>query len=160
MQSPDSRQSSAGRWVPFDQARMTLRMSEGTLRRAIRDGKVVAEQRRRNPDSPTDQRMVYEVLVTDPPASVTDSESAHPPTTSQHPPASASALSEALSAITDALDAERGERQRLAAENADLRERVGRAEAVAASATATATALQAEIARLQARPSWRAWWPW
>jgi hypothetical protein len=65
MQAPDSRQ---GRWVSFDEARMILRMSEGTLRRAIKDGKVVAEQRRRNPDSQTDLRMVYEVWIVVPPA--------------------------------------------------------------------------------------------
>jgi hypothetical protein len=51
-------------------------------------------------------------------------------------------------------------RGRLIAENANLRERVWRAEALAASAAASVTILQHEVERLQARPSWRAWWPW
>lgn len=161
MQSPTIRQPSAGRWVPFDQARMILRMSEGTLRRAIRDGTVTAEQRRRNPDSPTDQRMVYEVLIPNPPGEPpladVDSESPIRQTSATDPPA---ATTRALDVLAAALTEERAERQRLAVENAELRERVGRAEAEVASATASATILQAEIDRLRARPWWRAWWPW
>jgi len=48
----------------------------------------------------------------------------------------------------------------LYAENAVLRERVGRTEAEAASAAASASILQAELDRLRARPAWRSWWPW
>jgi hypothetical protein len=58
----------APRWVSFAEAQRILKMTEGTLRRAIKAGTVQGEQRRRNPDSPTDQRMVYEVLVSDAPA--------------------------------------------------------------------------------------------
>jgi hypothetical protein len=154
MQSPDIRQ----RWVSFDEARMILRMTEGTLRRAIKAGTITAEQRRRNPDSPTDHRMVYEVLVTDPPDDASDSKAVHPPgqspTSATDPPEAATRVLDVLAA---ALIEEREERQRLAAENADLRERVGRAEAEVASATATANTLQAEVDRLRARPWWRFW---
>jgi len=140
---------------------MLLGMSEGTLRRAIRDGTVVAEQRRRNPDSPTDQRMVYEVFIPDPtgepPVAEAAPESDSRQTSATDPPTSATRVLEVLAA---ALTEERAERQRLAVENADLRERVGRAEAEATSANSSAEALRAEIERLQARPSWRAWWPW
>lgn len=138
---------------------MILRMSEGTLRRAIRDGTVTAEQRRRNPDSPTDQRMVYEVLITDPPGDppLADvaSESPNRQTSATEAPA---ATTRVLDVLAAALTDERAERQRLAVENAELRERVGRAEAVAAAATASANALQAEVEQLRGRPWWRALW--
>jgi hypothetical protein len=157
MQSPDNRQ----RWVSFDEARMILHMTEGTLRRAIKAGTVTAEQRRRNPDSPTDQRMVYEVLVTDPPDGANDSISSRPPgqspTSVTEPPETTTRV---LDVLAVALTEERTERQRLAVENADLRERVGRAESMVASAMASASTLQAELDPLRARPGWRAWWPW
>jgi hypothetical protein len=57
----------AARWVSFAEAQKILGLTEGTLRRAIKAGTVQGEQRRRNPDSPSDQRMVYEVLVVDTP---------------------------------------------------------------------------------------------
>jgi hypothetical protein len=138
---------------------MILRMSEGTLRRAIRDGTVTAEQRRRNPDSLTDQRMVYEVLITDPPGEPPTADAA-PESPNRQPSATdaPAVTTRVLDVLAEALTEERIERQRLAVENAELRERVGRAEAVAASATTTATALQAEIERLHARSWWRIWW--
>src|SRR5688572_19099738 len=120
MQSPTIRQPSAGRWVPFDQARMILHMSEGTLRRAIRDGKVTAKQRRRNPDSPTDQRMVYEVFIADPPGELptadVDSFRVTQPPTIRH--GAARGRHGGLGVLAVALSEERAERQRLAVENA------------------------------------------
>src|SRR3954454_24494706 len=75
-------------------------MTEGTLRRAIRAGTVTAEQRRRNPDSPADQRMVYEVLITDPLDGASDSETDHPPT---QLPASATEPPEVSTRVLDVL---------------------------------------------------------
>lgn len=169
MQPPnDPPPPAAGRWVSFAEAQRVLGMSEGTLRRAIRDGTITAEQRRRTPGSATDQRMVYEVLVMDPPAPASAYESDQPPPIRQEPPA---ALSAALGALTAALDSERAERQNLAAEVADLRERAGRAEALAeqrladkeqyaidlGEQTERAIRAEAEVERLRARRWWR-WW--
>jgi hypothetical protein len=146
---------------------MILRMTEGTLRRAIEAGTVTAEQCRRNPDSPTDRRLVYERLVPDPPVGASDSETGDTPPSATEPP---EATRSVLDVLAEALAEERVERQRLAVENADLRERTSRAESIAASATATANMLRTEIdllrARLirarsvRARPNWWAWWPW
>jgi hypothetical protein len=125
MQSPDSRQPPAGRWVSFDQARMILGMTEGTLRRAIRDGKVVAEQRRRNPESATDQRMIYEVLVTDPPAAAMPTESVSANEAAAEPPA---ATTKALDVLAEMTQAQSRQLIAQAETIADLRERAGRAE--------------------------------
>jgi hypothetical protein len=113
---------------------MELRMSEGSLRRAIRDGQVLAEQRRRNPDSATDQRMVYEVWIpdaTDPPGTDAHSETTQSPDTRQTPatetPAAVIRLIEELGAMV------RESREQSVSDLltiAELRERVGRAEAV------------------------------
>ena len=153
MQPPDSRQQ---RWVSFDEARMILRMSEGTLRRAIREGKVVAEQRRRSPDSATDLRMVYEVLVTDPPASASPSESVQAPTTSQEPPEATQALVETITGLV--------ERNAVLSDRLTVAEReAGRAELLAEQLAAE-RARAADLAeRLQnaeeraRRPWWKRW---
>ena len=155
MQPPTDPPPATGRWVSFTEAQRILGMSEGTLRRAIRAGAVVAEQRRRSPDSPTDQRMIYEVFVMQSPASASAIESDQTPPRRQEPPA---ALSAALAALTSAMDSERTERQTLAAENADLRERVGRAEAAAAAHQARSAELAEEVARLRAERERRRWW--
>jgi hypothetical protein len=48
----------------------------------------------------------------------------------------------------------------LYAENAELRERVGRAENASEAASTRANTLQAEVDRLRARRWWRWWWRW
>lgn len=144
---------------------MILRMSEGTLRRAIKDGKVVAEQRRRNPDSQTDLRMVYEVWIVDPPAPATPIESEQAPAIRQEPPDALMPTLEALVATHERLfDAYR--------EIADLRGRAAAAESDAKHASARATdlaerlkaaeaerdALRSQLAAASSRRRW--WWPW
>jgi hypothetical protein len=158
MQPPDSRQ---GRWVPFDEARMILRMSEGTLRRAIKAGKIRAEKRRRAPESETDFREVYEVLVTDPPASAADSESDHPP------PDVAAAITAATDPLVERLQVaderiaaldERNERQ--AAIVVEQAQRIGRLEAERNAAEARATQLAEDLAAEREKRRWRWKWPW
>jgi hypothetical protein len=147
MQSPDSR---PGRWVPFDQARMILRMSEGTLRRAIKDGTVVAEQRRRNPESTTDLRMVYEVLVSDAPASASLTESA----SASDPPAATTRL---LGMLSERDETIRDQSARIAS----LEREAGRLEGqvIAANAERDAARQAAEAARTALeRERRRSWW--
>jgi hypothetical protein len=156
--------------VSFDEARMILRMSEGTLRREIKAGRVTAEKRRRNPDSPTDLREVYEVLVTDPSAVASQSESAQAPDTRHDAPA----ITERALAILDTVlraNAETMDRQaaridqyaemmrqemerrvRAEAERDTLRERITDLAQLAAER-------QAELEELRDRER-RPWWKW
>jgi hypothetical protein len=99
MQPPTDPPATRQHWVSFDEARMLLRMSEGTLRREIKAGRVTAEKRRRSPDSPTDLREVYEVLVTDTPAPASQSESGQAPDTRQDTPAITERSLEIFSAV-------------------------------------------------------------
>lgn len=123
---------------------MIFRMTEGTLRRAIRAGTVTAEQRRRNPDSQTDLRMVYEVLVNDPPASAAPPESNQPPDTNQESPAALLGVLADLTATHERLyEAYR--------EIADLRERAASAEAAAGHERARADDLAERLAASEAR---------
>jgi hypothetical protein len=162
MQSPDHPPASAGRWVSFDQARMLLSLpghepplSEGTLRRAIKTGKVEAGSFPRNPDNLNDKRSVYLVLVPDlpeqPPASPVASEAPSANEAATEPPA---ATTRALEIVSAALESERAERQILSAEIRNLTERAARAETRAEAAEARATFLEAELER-ERRPWWR-----
>jgi hypothetical protein len=147
MQPPTDPPASAERWVPFAEAQQILGLSETTLRRMIRQGKVTAEVL---PRAEGDSRVVYRVLVADPPASAAtrqDSESDHPPDTR---PDIATGLLARLAAQDDTIAAKDAEIARIYAENAELRERVGRAET-------RADLLAAELERAR-RPWWR--WPW
>jgi hypothetical protein len=143
MQPPNSRQ----RWASFDEARMILRMSEGTLRREIRAGRIQGEQRRRNPDSPTDQRLIWEVLITDPPETDADSESGQPPPIRQQAPDS-----ERLLNFIDALLRANAESMVQQAEAiAALREERGRLQAERDSAVARANEVAEQLAAERAR---------
>ena len=156
MQPPADPPPSARRWVPFAEAMRLLGTSETTLRRLIRQGKVVAET---EPRAPGDSRVVYRVLIPeppgDPPPSVTLSESEHPPAIRQEPPQDFSAaLSVALGPLVAALDSERTERQKLAAEARLLAERAARAEAAAEHERAARERAEAELARERERSWW------
>ena len=158
--------------ISVDEAASRLKVSSSTVRRMIRDGKLQAERETRP------QGEIVRVLWPRP-------EDVPPPVTpTESPPVSApadhvsEALSAALGALTEALESERMERQRIAAENAALAERVGRAEALAEQrladkeqslidlgeqmerairAEADAATLAAEVSRLRARRWWRFW---
>jgi hypothetical protein len=147
MQPPTDPPASAERWVPFAEAQQILGLSETTLRRMIRQGKVTAEVL---PRAEGDSRVVYRVLVHDPPASAAirhDSESDHPPNIR---PDIATGLLERLAAQDDTIAAKDAEIARIHAETADLRERVGRAET-------RADLLAAELERARGRRWWK-WW--
>jgi hypothetical protein len=138
-------------WVTLRVASQRLGRSPETIRRQIKDGtfEYPAEREQR---APGDTRDRYKVRL--PKAPDTPQATPH----------------EALRPLVDALDQEREERRRLAAENADLRERAGRAEASAEASARHITALAAQIADMAAqRDEWREkaerawrrwWWPW
>lgn len=153
MQPPEHPSAGAGRWVSTTEARRLLRMSEGTLRRAIEAGTVRAELRRRNPDSPTDNRMVYEVWIPEAPNGATAPESASATEPATEPP---DATTRALEVLAEAYAEERAERQRLAVENAELREDRGR---LAAERDAEAARADGLAKRLEAA-EWRWWHRW
>jgi small-conductance mechanosensitive channel len=138
----------------------------------IRDGKIRAEMRRRSPDSTTDFRRVYDVLVPDMP------EEDQQPLPASEPPSAPAAPTDAPAAITalvDALAAERDERQRLAEALLAATERAARAEADAVYAArerqraddlaetlialrASLSAKEREAAELREQLARRRWW--
>lgn len=143
---------------------------ESTVRALIRAGKLEAHQEQRAPGDP---RVVWKVLVDDPqdqppehPQPASDvrvpSESPQAPAAATEPPAAPTRTLDMLEDRLDFADAlireERAERQRLVAENAELRERVGRAEQRADSLQAERDRLIADLDRLRARRS--VWKPW
>lgn len=162
MQPSDDPPPPAERWVPFEEAQAILGMSETTLRRAIKAGKIEAATFPRNPDNPKDRRIVYSVLVPDPPAAAPPSESGQPPPIRQEPPAPADVVAtELLAMIRDQAD-------QITGLNAQLRdETAGRASAEARADTLQAhvTDLAQRLAEMQAerdalrererRPWWR-----
>jgi hypothetical protein len=160
MQSPDTSQ----RWVPFDEACRILGRTPTTLRREIKAGRVVAEVLPRNPDNPADSRTVYRVRVDLPP------EDAPTPTTAPESPSATEAATEPPAATTGLLEiletllVANGETMERQAEAiAELRERVGGAEARAERRQAVrdrarnALAEYAERLRLAERPWWQRW---
>lgn len=147
--------------ISVAEAASRLKTSQSTVRRMIRDGKLQAEREARP------QGEIIRVLWPRP-------EDVPPPTTiPSQPPATdtPAPFSVALDTLAAALTEERAERQRLAAENADLREQRGKllAEREAAryelaeerkrseAHQAHATAAEAELARLRAERE-RSWW--
>jgi hypothetical protein len=160
------------RWVSLPQACRILGIPESTLRVMIRDGKIRAEMRRRSPDSTTDFRRVYDVLVPDMP------EEDQQPLPASEPPSAPEAPTDAPAAITalvDALAAERDERQRLAEALLAATERAARAEADAVYAArerqraddlaetlialrASLSAKEREAAELREQLARRRWW--
>jgi hypothetical protein len=143
MQPPTDPPASAERWVPFAEAQQILGLSETTLRRMIRQGKVTAEVL---PRAEGDSRVVYRVLVTDPPASATIRRGSE----SDHPPDISSGLLERLAAQDDTIAAKDAEIARIYAVALALAERAARAEA-------RADLLAAELERLRERRWWRFW---
>ena len=154
------------RWVSFAEAQRILGLSETTLRRMIRQGRVTAEAQ---PRAEGDTRIIYRVLVTDPPSdppAATVSESAQPPVIHRDPSDTlqeiASGLLERLAAADEHLAMKDAEIARINAENADLRERAAAAEATAkADARRMAERLADErerrLAAEQERDRLRAW---
>lgn len=151
--------------MPFAQAMQTLGETETTLRRMIREGRVQAEKRRRNPDSATDFREVYEVFIPDPPADPPsdppapatirhDSESEQPPDTR---PDIASGLLERLAAMDATIATKDAEIARINAQALTLAERAAHAEALAAERERELERERQETARLRERRWWR-WW--
>ena len=139
MQTSDSRN---GRMVSLPEASRILNLPETTIRNLVRAGKLEGGQVLRSPDNPNDKRYVWRILITDP-------QTEDVPSESEHPQPSSSWLQDRLVERDETIAG-------LYVELGELRERVGRAEALAASVTA----LQAELDRLRARPWWRAWWAW
>lgn len=155
MTSADDPPPPASRWVSFAEAQKILNMTEGTLRRAIKAGTVQGEQRRRNPDSPTDQRMVYEVLVSDAPGAAAG---AAAPIEAAQSPEPATIASDAITGLL-ALVAD--ERERSDQLNLDLRVQaqvIGRLTAERDVARADLEAARAELARLTEARERRRWW--
>lgn len=158
---PDDPPPSAGRWVSFAEAQRILGLSETTLRRMIRQGRVTAEAQ---PRAEGDTRIIYRVLVTDPPSdppSAAVSESAHPPPMRHDPPDMlqeiASGLLERLVAA-DAVSATKdAEITRLHAEARLLAERAARAEATAAAERERREAAERELLRERERSIWKPW---
>lgn len=161
MQIPDDRYEP----ISVDEAASRLRVSPSTVRRMIRDGKLQAEREQRP------QGEIVRVLW---PAAVADARDVPPPATpampampSSEPPGSApttapandlpAALSVALGPLNEALAAERAERQKLAQENAQLRERAARAESDAAHEKQRAADLARQLERERGRSLWKPW---
>jgi excisionase family DNA binding protein len=136
MQPPDPRYEP----ISVAEAAARLAVSESTVRRMIRDGKLTAEREQRP------QGEIVRVLW---PAANNVSP---PATPSSAAPAIdlSEALSAALGPLSEALALERTERQAMAQEAAVQRERAARAEA-------ERDILRAELERVRARRWWH-WW--
>lgn len=136
--------------MPFAEALSILNQTETTLRRMIREGRVTAEKRRRNPDSATDFREVYEVYIPDPPSDPPTSANIRQDCESEHPPDPrpdiASGLLKRLAAQDALVAVKDAEIARINAEARALAERAARAEA------------RAEMLAADLERSRRPWW--
>lgn len=145
--------------ISVREAAIRLGTSESDIRRRIKRGALRAESFDR--PGGTLLRVLLDPSETTPeaaPATPALSERGQAPDTRQDAPEAAQALTAALETIAAALADERAERQRLAEENAALRERVGRAETRAEALQAGIEAERAEVRRLLAllgRPWYR-----
>jgi hypothetical protein len=137
-------------WVNVSEASKRLGVSVSTVRRMIEAGDLVAEREPLAQGSSKDRFLVrFEA-----PLDSDDASPSEPPDAPQaptEPPA-------AITALVDALAAERAERQRLSAENGELRERAGRLEGQVIAVNAERDALRAEVERLQRRGWWARLW--
>jgi hypothetical protein len=159
MHDPDTRHQ----WVSVKQAAIHFGTSESDIRRRIRRGELESESLARpggtllrvrlpTPEDTPDTRQ----------SEIPTPETSHPapepspaaPDTLQH------ALSAALGPLSEALASERAERQKLAQENADLRERVGRAEEGERNASDALEAVTLERNALADEVAWlkQPWW--
>jgi excisionase family DNA binding protein len=125
-------------WFTVEAAAKRLGVSASTVKRRIQDGKPIrtafgssVEFDREMVERPQGHEWLVRFRSDLPPISSAPERSLPESTPA---PSSDQGDSGALTALVDALAEERAERQRLAAENAELRERVGRAEADAAYA--------------------------
>lgn len=132
--------------ISVREAAIRLGTSESDIRRRIRRGELQAEV------LPRAGGTLLRVLLPDP----TDAPGAAPAESGAAPeaPQDAPALTTRL---LDKLDERDVTITALHAENAELRERVGRAETEAAAAERRATDLAAELARERGRRWWRFW---
>ena len=131
-------------WLSLPEYARTTGTPESTVRAAIRKGSLRAELEQRAPGDP---RTVWRVWLDDPQEHPQDEP--QPAATGREPSSAPEAAPAAITALVDALGAERAERQRLSAENGELRERAARAEA-------ERDAARAEAERLR----WRWWHHW
>jgi excisionase family DNA binding protein len=150
MQIPDDRYEP----ISVDEAASRLKVSPSTVRRMIRDGKIAAEREQRP------QGEIVRVLWPATSQAPSDATTPSGPAATDLPVA----LSAALGPLTDALASERAERQKLAQENAELRERVGRAESDAEHTRealdwteARRAQAEGELERMRARSFWKPW---
>jgi hypothetical protein len=146
MHTPDTRLPG----VSVREAAIHFGTSESDIRRRIKRGELQAESIARPGGT------LLRVLLDAPGAAPADE-----PTPSTVP--APGPLQDAPALTTRLLEIVAADREtiRTQAETiAALSMRVGRAEAASEAASTRANTLQAEVERLRARPSWRAWWPW
>jgi hypothetical protein len=146
MHTPDPRQPG----ISVKQAAIHFGTSESDIRRRIKRGELHAESISRAGGT------LLRVLIDAPgaaPASEPTPSKEPTPEPRQDAPALTTRLLEIVAADRETIRAQ-------AETIAELSMRVGRAETHAEAASTRANALQAELDRLRARPSWWAWWPW
>jgi hypothetical protein len=157
MHAPDPRQPTPEPRLPgvsTRQAAIILGVSESDVRRRIKRGELAAESIARPGGT------LLRVLL-DPrqDASGAAPESDSTPSTVPTP----EPLQDAPAITTRLLEIVAADRETIRAQAATIGElnlRLGRAEATSEAASTRANTLQAELDRLRARSSWRAWWPW
>lgn len=140
--------------ISVDEAASRLKISPSTVRRMIRDGKLKAERETRP------QGEIVRVLW--PTATDVSSPTIDPsePSATAHVIDLPAALSAATEPLTEALALERTERQKLAQENAQLREDRGRLRAEAAGLHDALEYTQALLDQERAEAAWLRlpWW--
>jgi hypothetical protein len=165
MQPPnDPPPPDARRWVPMAEAERILGKPESTIRRWIREGRLTGEQVPRDPSNPRDTRTVWQVLVTDAPASAAPSESEQPPTPATDAPAAVAWLQDRLDERDELVREKDAEARELLARIAALEREAGAATARAASLAEQLAAererrerAEAEADRLREQAA-RPWW--
>jgi len=146
MHTPEPRQPG----ISVREAAIHFGTSESDIRRRIKRGELRAES------LPRAGGTLLRVLLHAPEATPT----AEPPPSTEPAPEPRQDTPALTTGLLEIISADRETIRAQAETIAELSLRVGRAEAASEAASTRATILQAEVDRLHARPSWRAWWPW